>query len=205
MRFWPLLFCGLVTACGASSGPARDYHPYLAEKDIHVISQQAIPHCHGYGCRLKSFALLSPAEEKKIARLFKPGMNAVQEREALAQAIGLFETFIGAQTGTATDIAGTYVQLGDDQHDCVDESVNTTVYLDLIRQKEWLKHHDISTISTRIPLVGGGMGFHQTAVIVEHGSGERFAVDGWFHDNGHPAEIVPLSDWLYGWHPDRAE
>ncbi|QQG36998.1 MAG: hypothetical protein HYS17_04320 [Micavibrio aeruginosavorus] len=201
MRIWPLLFCGLLAACSASSGPARDYRPYLAEKGIHAISPQAIPHCHGYGCRLKSYATLSQTEEKKIALLFKPQMDAGQERAALAQAIGLFETFIGAKTGTGTDVAGTYVRLGNDQHDCVDESVNATIYLDLIKQKNWLRHHDVSTISTRIPLVGGGMGFHQTAVIVERGSGRRYAVDGWFHDNGHKAEIVPLDDWLYGWHP----
>lgn len=203
MKLWPLLFCGLLMACGTSSGPARDYHPYLQAKGITTLSPSVIPHCHGYGCRLKSYASLTNAEETKITRLFKPKMSADKERQAVAAAIGLFETFLGQKTGTAADVAGTYVQLGNDQHDCVDESVNTTIYLDVMKQKGWLHQHDISTVSTRIPLVGGGMGFHQTAVIVERASGQRYAVDSWFHDNGAKAEIVPLQDWLYGWHPAR--
>ena len=45
------------------------------------------------------------------------------------------------------------------------------------------------------------MGFHQTAIIVERETSQRFAIDSWFHDNGHDAETIPLADWLYGWHP----
>ncbi len=36
---------------------------------------------------------------------------------------------------------------------------------------------------------------------MEVGSGQSYAVDSWFHDNGVPAEIVPLPDWLSGWMP----
>ena len=192
-----------LTACG-TSGAARDYHPYLAKKGVGEITMHSIPHCHGYNCRLKSQVTLTNAEWKSISHFFKTKRTPEQERVAIARAIGQFETIIGAQAGTATDIAGTYIQLGDDQHDCVDESVNTTIYLDLLKQKNLLRHHDVSGISTRIPVVGGGMGFHQTAVIVEHKTEQRFAIDSWFHDNGHAAEAVPLADWLYGWHPAKS-
>ncbi len=190
----------LLTAC-SSSGPAGDYRPYLANKGIGDITIENIPHCHGYGCRLKSNATLTTAEWKQIGKYFKTGRDALQERAAIAQAVGQFENIVGQKTGTAEDVAGTYVQLGNLQQDCADESVNTTIYLDLLRQKNLLKHHDISNIAARIPVLGGGMGFHQTAVIVERETGTRYAVDSWFHDNGHNADIVPLSDWLYGWHP----
>lgn len=192
----------LLTAC-SSAGPAGDYRPYLANKGISDITADNIPHCHGYGCRMKSETTLTDSEWKQIGQYFKTGRDALQERAAIAQAIGQFEKIVGQKTGTAEDVAGTYVQLGNYQQDCADESVNATIYLDLLRQKELLKHHDVSNIAARIPVLGGGMGFHQTAVIVERETGTRYAVDGWFHDNGHDAEIVPLSDWLYGWHPDN--
>lgn len=201
MRKGIIFFSALLLAACSHEGPARDYHPYLGKQGIRNITPEHIPHCHGYGCRLKSYVALDKAEWKKVGRLFKTGRTAAEERDALAKAVGLFETMVGAKTGTHGDVAGTYHKLGDDQHDCIDESVNTTIYLDLLRQKNLLKHHDISTISTRIPLVGGGMGFHQTAVIVERDTGQRYAVDSWFHNNGHVAMIVPLADWLYGWRP----
>jgi hypothetical protein len=191
----------LLTACSSSAGPATDYHSYLRKKKIPEVTLESIPHCHGYGCRLKGYTSLTKAEWKQIGKYFKTKRTAEQERAAIAKAIGQFERTMGKKFGTDQDIAGTYVQLGDEQQDCVDESVNTTIYLDLLNQKKLLKHHDVSGIGTRIPVVGGGGGFHQTAVIVDRVTGTRYAVDSWFHDGGHDAEVVLLSDWLYGWHP----
>jgi hypothetical protein len=33
------------------------------------------------------------------------------------------------------------------------------------------------------------------------GGNSRFAVDSWFRDPGHPAEIYPLAEWLGGRRP----
>jgi len=191
-----------LTAC-STSGPARDYRPYLSKKGVTDITLASIPHCHGYNCRLKTQATLTESEWKPVSKTFKGVKSPELERIAIARAVGQLERIVGEKTGTGTDVAGTYVQLGDDQHDCVDESVNTTVYLDLLLQKNLIRYHDISNISTRIPVFGGGMGFHQTAVVVERETAQRYAVDSWFHPNGQNAEIVPLADWLYGWHPKR--
>ena len=200
MKYGLVLLSLLLAAC-SSAGPAGDYRPYLSKRGIHDITPAQIPHCQGYGCRLKSYATLTDSEWKKINKYFQSKPDASQERAAIAQAIGQFEKIIGHKTGTAEDVAGTYEQLGDLQQDCVDESVNTTIYLELLRQRGLLKHHDVSNIAARIPFLGGGGGFHQTAVIVERATGTRYAVDSWFHDNGHDAEIVLLDDWLYGWRP----
>ena len=201
MKRLGLLALICLTAC-SGAGPAGDYRPYLAKKKIYDITPENIPHCHGYGCRLRSQAFLTNTEWKQISGHFKANKNAEQERIAISKAIGQFEKTIGKKLGTDQDVAGTYDQLGNEQEDCVDESVNATIYLDLLSQKGWLKYHDISNIAARIPLLGGGGGFHQTAVIVERATGTRYAVDSWFHDNGHNAEVVKLDDWLYGWRPD---
>ena len=44
---------------------------------------------------------------------------------------------------------------------------------------------------------------HTSAVIVETANGQAYAVDSWFHDNGQPAEVVPLEQWVAGWGPDE--
>mgnify|MGYP006950043666 CR=1 FL=1 len=43
---------------------------------------------------------------------------------------------------------------------------------------------------------------HTTAVVEEVASGERWAVDSWFHDNGVAPEILELPRWKAGWSPD---
>ncbi len=42
---------------------------------------------------------------------------------------------------------------------------------------------------------------HTTAVIHESASGQRYAVDSCFYDNGFPATIVPFEVWKAGYIP----
>lgn len=193
-----LLSVILLTACAGGI----DYQTYLARKRVTQTAPESFDHCHGYGCRLVSTVTLGKTDWNEIGRLFRKVKTAEQERASVAAAIGLLETKSGAQAGTGGDRGGTYIKIGDGQHDCVDESVNTTVYLAALRQKKLLKHHDIAAPRSRLPLLGLGLGPHQTAVIIEKETGERYAVDSWFHDNGHAAEIVPMDEWFFGWRPD---
>jgi hypothetical protein len=43
---------------------------------------------------------------------------------------------------------------------------------------------------------------HTTAVIEETASGDRYAVDSWFLDNGQPPYIARLEVWKAGGAPD---
>ena len=85
------------------------------------------------------------------------------------------------------------------QLDCIDESTNTTTYLRLLDQAGLLRHHRVVERATRFGLFVGMP--HSTAVIEELDSGNRFAVDSWFHDNGQPPHIVRLEDWRAGLDP----
>ena len=42
----------------------------------------------------------------------------------------------------------------------------------------------------------------RAAVIHEIATGERFAVDSWFYDNGHAATIVPFVTWKANYQPE---
>jgi hypothetical protein len=117
----------------------------------------------------------------------------------------MLEQKIGAKTNTANDVAGTFGTVGKYQLDCVDESTNTTIFLALLEKNKLLKFHKVSAPMARTPftgLAGGRFWPHQTAVIFENASGQAYAVDSWFRDNGFPADIVNLNDWLYGWGPE---
>lgn len=194
----PLLL--LVTAC---AGANYDYKHYLAKKGVTQLTPEHFEHCRGYGCRIIDDNITLSDNDREKARLIftQPIKDAAEERRRIAKAIGFFEDVVGAHTGTKADRAGTYLKLGDNQHDCVDESVNTTIYLSLLEQDELLLYHGIATPSSRVPPFSRGLGPHQTAVIIEKETGMRYAVDSWFHDNGYPAEIVAMDEWFFGWRP----
>lgn len=191
----------LMSACTHGDPSVDDY---LDGRNVKMRSPEKFDQCHGYGCRLISRITLSDATWKELGHIFKrPSKTPEQERERLAEAIGLMETRVGAVNGTSSDVWGTFQEFGDDQLDCVDESTNTTTYLELFQQKGWVKFHDILTPRARMPLISGRGWWHQTGVIRERASGELFAVDSWYEDNGVPPHIVPFDAWKSGWHPVR--
>ena len=192
----------LAFVSGCSSSP-HDYIEYLSQKGVTQLSPSTFNHCRGYGCRIVDSNLsLDNQDWEEIKNLFTPqAQSASEEREKIAHAIGRFESIIGPLTGTENDIKGTYHRLGDDQHDCVDESINTTIYLSMLEQSDLIRFHNIGTPSSRLPLIARGLGPHQSAVIIEKDTGDRFAVDSWFHNNGHKAEIVSMNKWFFGWRP----
>jgi hypothetical protein len=180
-----------------------------ALSDINRIYQQ-IPALHdfevctGGGCAEVKHVSLSDDEWQSITSIFtNPHMmiNAEQERDQIALAIGVFESIVGSKTSTATDLAGTFGNSDyPGQLDCNDEAINTTTYMRLMRQNGLIKFHEIEDTRTRNFFFTGWP--HSTAVIHEAASGERFAVDSWFYDNGFPATIVPFTVWKSGYIPE---
>lgn len=190
----------LLSAC--ATGVNYTYQHYLEGKGVTALSPDDFQHCHGYGCRLIDSDSLNAYDHEAIKTLFKSSTSPMEERKAIADSVAYLEHTVGQRLGTDTDIEGTYRQLGDDQLDCVDESVNTTVYLSLMKSMGLLKFHTIGIPSARTIFTSGRLGPHQTAVIEDIDTGEKFAVDSWFHDNGARPEIVPMNKWLFGWRPE---
>lgn len=179
-----------------------DHHTYLAQHGVTAPTAENFGHCRGYGCSKIETVSLNKKQWRSIEKLFSGNADAESEREQIAQAIGRFEQMVGKITGTEEDIAGTYKRFGLYQQDCVDESVNTTTYLSLLEQKGLMKHHKTGTPTARTIFTTARPGPHQTAVLIATDTGEKYAVDSWFHDNGYPAEIVPLKKWKWGWRPE---
>lgn len=170
---------------------------------MRVVSAENFEHCSGYGCQKKTPVKADKAMWSEINQVFENKADSAQEeRKQIALAIGVFERHVGKLTKTDTDKKGTFV-LGEGQLDCVDESINTTVYLSLLNRRKFLKFHTLHAPTVRLPMVNRNVTWpHQTALISETATGEYYVVDSWFHDNGERAEVLPLDEWREGWSPD---
>ncbi len=190
----------ILTACAAPNGP-RALRSYMQTKEFSPPRPDRIEHCRAYGCAIHENFALSAADRTALDRIFAGNDSPAREREAVARAVGLMERIAGAKTGSARDRRGTFVETGPGQTDCADESANTTLALLLFQREGWLKYHDPAAPELRYPLFGGGWWVHETAVMREKKTGQFYAVDSWFRDNGRNADIVPLALWRDGWRP----
>lgn len=193
---------------GISIVPA--FHANAAVTDITRIYKQVpvlsgFDICTGGGCAEIKHVSLGYEEWRNITAIFSSAASmannatgAEQERNQIAAAIGALEKIIGAKTGTSADLAGTFHSI-QGQLDCNDEAINSTTYMRLMRQNGLIKLHEIEDMRTRNFFFSGWP--HSTAVIHEIATGERYAVDSWFYDNGYPATIVPFVLWKSGYIP----
>ena len=158
--------------------------------------------CHSGGCAEVSQVSLSEEEWQQVRAVFaKNAVNGAEERAQIAQVIGVLESLVGNKIGTSGDLAGTF---GNSDHkgqlDCNDEAINSTTYMRLLANNGLMQLHAVEDTRTRNFFFTGWP--HSTAVIHDIKTGERFAVDSWFYDNGHAATIVPFAQWKAGYKPD---
>jgi hypothetical protein len=158
--------------------------------------------CHEHGCSTVDQIGLTRDEWHSVQGLFsRTASTPEKERETIARAVARFETLVGKRTGTWKDKGGDLKGLGQEgQMDCIDESTNTTTYLRILEREKLLHWHTVEDRATRGWFLFGWP--HTTAVIRDTRSGELYAVDSWFEDNGKPPHIVPLQQWKDGWQPD---
>ncbi|GAB4490252.1 MAG: hypothetical protein OHK006_22850 [Thermodesulfovibrionales bacterium] len=147
---------------------------------------------------------LSEREWTEIRAIFTPlPTSALQERAAIARAVGQLETMAGAKTGTDKDIGGSspgmFMQ---DQLDCVDEMLNTGAYLTMMKNAGLISFHDLLEPAQRGNFFNGWP--HVAVPIVERATGMMYVVDSWYYDNGVPPVIIPYGDWMKGWRPGKS-
>jgi len=179
-------------------------HGDLAEVNRIYHSTPTLGHlevCQGGGCYKVTSTSVSDEEWRRVSMLFLPvAADAADERKKIAEAIGLLEEIVGKKVGTSGDLAGTFFEGElDGQQDCNDEATNSTTYMRLLQQGGFIRFHKIEDIRTRSFFYNGWP--HSTASLRESMSGELFAVDSWFYDNGHPATIINFDVWKDGYKP----
>lgn len=192
-----VFFAVALSGCGMKDNSAADVlrkyglfdHPEPSRFDV----------CDRFGCRGFVRVSLDETEWSQVADILTPKADTpIQEREHIAQAVAQLELLVGAKIGTDVDIARNKAA-GTGQLDCVSESVNTSVYLFMLQQRGLLAHHFLDSPRRR----GTFIFFpHNTAVITEVRTGWSYAVDSWFGNNGDVPYMIPIQDWLHGWHPE---
>lgn len=191
----------LLTSCAGSSFNSLDH--YLSKKGIQRPTSSNFETCRAYGCQKIDSIELTKIQWKQIDTAFRvKARSARAERKQIAQAISSFEQIVGNINGTSEDIWGTFQKTGHKQQDCVDESTNTSIYLRVLEARGHIKFHTIEIPQSRVPFMKWP---HQTAVIMEKESGQKYAVDSWFHNNGQQPEIIELETWKTGWKPGKTK
>jgi hypothetical protein len=157
--------------------------------------------CHNHTCQEVITLSINRTEWREISSPLQPSLaTASDERAAIATTVANMETVVGKLAGTHTDKGGNLKGFGQPgQMDCIDESTNTTSYLNMLVEDGLLQHHSVADRSTRFGIIAGLP--HTTAVIQENISGQLFAVDSWFFDNGKPPAIIEIQQWKAGWDP----
>lgn len=157
--------------------------------------------CHAYGCQRQTAVSFRKPQIEEIAELMRKTKKAdtpEEERRAVAYAIGWMERYVGELIGTKHDRPGMEFNGPGDptQQDCVDEATNTTSYLLVLQHNGLLKYHTVGTpFSKGNILLGVSNWPHWTAVLIEKGNNQRWAVDSWIYANGENPAIVEAEKW----------
>ncbi len=203
MKFWALAALGLgLAACGTPAANSVTSFGWIQERGNPKPTLEQFTVCHDYGCASRTVVKLAPEEWQEVRDQFKDEVkDAADERARISRAIAKLEVSAGRQAGTLGDKGGTLNAISlPGQMDCVDEAVNTTTYLVLMEGDGLIKHHKAQSVAWRGTLFGKILP-HVTPVVAETESGELWAVDSSFFDNGHEPVIMPLKEWLTGWEP----
>jgi len=152
--------------------------------------------CYNYGCAVQTIVKIDTDDTLQLSLLFADADSAPEERESIRYAMGYMNRIAGKQTPVFNDKGGNDNEEGvNGRMDCIDHSRSTTAYLRFIEARGWLQFHRVLEPVHRAPLL---VNDHWSARIEEINSGEQYAVDTWFLDNGEPATIYPVREWLAG-------
>lgn len=168
---------------------------------------EAVSVCYNYGCLSEDDVLYSDAQLRRVRDLLGDGRSAVHERALLGVAVGWMLGWAGQQTPISADRGGNYADDGVyGRMDCIDHSTTTTRLLRLIERHGWLRFHRVLAPALRTHFL---IFDHYSAQIEEIENSVpadekpgRYVVDSWFVDNGQPAAVIPLENWLAGEGPN---
>ncbi|MBK7674011.1 MAG: hypothetical protein IPJ27_04160 [Candidatus Accumulibacter sp.] len=169
--------------------------------------------CYDYGCLVEEEVNYAAAQLAEVRALLGAAGSAAEERDRLSQAVGWLLGWAGQQTPIVADRGGNVADSGVyGRMDCIDHATTTTRLLRLLENRGWLQFHRVLEPVRRIRYL---VAVHFSAQIEEFapaanepqriaaepdnaGEPARFVVDSWFRDNGQPAVVLPLANWLDG-------
>lgn len=182
-------------------------------------ADESISVCYNYSCTDEATAQFSEPQLRTLAKKLRSTRSAAEERKALADVIGQLYYWAGQQTPVYADKGG---NVADDAvngaMDCIDHSTTTTRFLKMLERRRLLRYHEVENVVRRRRFF---LFEHFSAVIEElphpmlgkpgddgildfwdEVKPNQYVVDSWFVNNGKPAVILPLEDWMNGAGPN---
>lgn len=167
-------------------------------------AQERVVVCYNYGCQSTATVSFSKRQLAEVRDLLDDALSAAHERELLSVAIGRLLGWAGKQSPIRADRGGNFADDGVyGRMDCIDHATTTTRLLRMLARHGWLHWHRVlkPAVRTRVLIFD-----HWSAVIEEAPkapfrdddplTSKRYVVDSWFYDNGQPAVVMRLDDWL---------
>lgn len=167
---------------------------------------QAGPHsfllCHGFGCSHKTRVSLTSAQWKRVtAPLRKRVKDAADERLQVTKAVARMEVAVQEASGLNPDLGQARTFENDQaQMDCLDETINTARYLEFFAAEDLLHFHELAPPVHRGYFVDG-LWPHNAAALKDLKTGQIYAIDSYYSDNGAEVYAVDLDVWLDEWRP----
>ena len=197
-----LAVAALAIALGVSPAPAMQLSEGLAQLyasvSINPPTADSLTICYGFVCRRRYVFDFTPADHKRLTDILATGRaSAEAERKAVQQAVQWFDRRIGPLIGTDKRIAYADFRYFDDKHnfDCYDTTRNTTSLLLVLQEWGLLRHHVVSDPRYR----GNFLVLqtpHNTAVLSDKGSGQKWVVDMWTRGYGELPDVKTVEQWL---------
>jgi hypothetical protein len=181
-----------------SLGPIDQHYRAFS---VRMPEHNTVSVCSAYDCRKQTACNFTAPDIAKIGSLMaeaKRGRGAAEERRRIARTLAWMERRVGDVVGTPADRPGDDLMGAGDptQMDCVDVATNLTSYLVILERNKLLKYHAVGSIYVKEDMRQGISGWtHYAAIIVEHKSAHRYAVDGWKLASGQEPEIVEAEKW----------
>ncbi|HTS94488.1 MAG TPA: hypothetical protein VMG55_20935 [Stellaceae bacterium] len=160
--------------------------------------------CHHWECKSIERVSLTPEEwGQAIAPLAATAPDARSERRQIAQGVVIMEGFTGERMAATPELQGEYFGGDSDELDCIDDSINTWVYMTMLQHEGLLVHHKVGGIAHGGSLLT--MDIRNSAVLVVMATGEEFAIDPTQAKDGGPPPTFPLALWEGDWPPDMTK
>jgi hypothetical protein len=189
----------------------------LLPQDGRAVEEVRI--CFNYSCKDEARVIYDEAELGIVREVLARSEDAAQERSALSFVLGRLYAWVGRRTPIHNDKGGNLPDgEADGRMDCIDHSTTTTRLLRMLEARGWLRFHRVldpvrrsrfilyqhfsAAVEQIDPAASSAPPAGDMIKVGEHGRAARFAVDSWFFDNGTPAVVIPLEDWLSGDSPD---
>jgi hypothetical protein len=165
---------------------------------IYPPSAGSMTICYGFVCRRREAISFTSADRAALSKILAAGKaSAVAERAAVQKAVVWFDRRVGPVIGTDKRIANADFRYFDDKHnfDCWDTTRNVTSLLLIIQDWGLLKHHSVGNPRYR----GNALVLqtpHNTAVLVDRGTGTEWVVDMWTRGYAQLPDVKPADQWV---------